>query len=138
MEDFQQISRNQDRWFHQQVQPVVKGYVEGLKENPFLRKPLEKKLSGYYSLRSKRFRIISTIDGDNHVIQIRYVGRRRDVYELLRELLSREKDAYFRVGAFTVAPETRRHPPGCPIVAGIRVLRMGRSFTQSYTDFSFV
>jgi len=59
MEGFQQISRNQDKSFHQPVQPIVKGYVEGLKENPFLGKPLEKELSGYYPLRSKKLRPVS-------------------------------------------------------------------------------
>ena len=93
MEGFQQISRNQDKSFHQPVQPIVKGYVEGLKENPFLGKPLEKELSGYYPLRSKKFRIIDTINADDHVIQIHYVGHGKDAYELSRELLSHEKDA---------------------------------------------
>ena len=93
MEGFQQISRNQDKSFHQPVQPIVKRYVEGLKENPFLGKPLEKELSGYYPLRSKKFRIIDTINADDHMMQIHYVGRRKDVYELSRELLSHEKDA---------------------------------------------
>ena len=74
MEDFQQISRNQDKSFHQPVQPVVNGYVEGLKENPFLGKLLEKEFSGYYSLRSERFRIIYTINADDHMIQIHYVS----------------------------------------------------------------
>ena len=90
---YSQTSRNQVTSLHPQVKPVVKGYVERLKEDPFLGKPLEKELSGYYSVRSKRFRIIYTIDDDNHMIQFHYVGRRKDVYELFRELLSREKDA---------------------------------------------
>ena len=89
---YSQTSRDQVRSLHPRIKPVVKGYVERLKENPFLGKPLERELSGYYSLRSKRFRIIYTINDDNHVIQIYYVGHRRDVYQLFRELLSREKD----------------------------------------------
>jgi len=90
---YSQTSRNQVRSLHPQVKPVVKGYVERLKENPFLGKPLEKELSGYYSLRSKRFRIIYTIDDDHQMIQVHHVGHRKDVYELFRELLSRKKDA---------------------------------------------
>ncbi|MGE5311348.1 MAG: type II toxin-antitoxin system RelE family toxin [Nitrospirota bacterium] len=54
---------------------------------------MEKELSGYYPLRSKRFRIIDTINADDHVIQIHCVGHRKDAYELSRELLSHEKDA---------------------------------------------
>jgi mRNA interferase RelE/StbE len=73
------------------VKPVVKGYLEKLKENPFLGKPLEKELSGYYSLRSKRFRIIYWIDHSHKLIQVHYVGHRRDVYELFREVLHRER-----------------------------------------------
>jgi mRNA interferase RelE/StbE len=90
---YSQTSRNQVSSLNPQVKPVVKGYVERLKENSFLGKPLEKEVSGYYSLRRKRFRIIYTIDDDNHMIQVHYVGHRKDVYELFRELLSREKDA---------------------------------------------
>jgi len=44
-------------------------------------------------LNSLKFRIIDTINADDHMIQIHYVGRRKDVYELSRELLSHEKDA---------------------------------------------
>ena len=90
---YSHTSRDQIRSLHPQVKPVVKGKVERLKENPFLGKPLEKELSGYYSLRSKRFRISYRIDHDNHLIQVYYVGHRRDVYQLFRELLSREKEA---------------------------------------------
>ena len=89
---YSRTSRNQIKALHPQVTPVAKKYVERLKENPFLGKSLEKELSGYYSLRSKRFRIIYTGDHDSHIVQAHYVGHRRDVYELFRELLDIKKE----------------------------------------------
>jgi len=47
---YSQTSRNQVSSLNPQVKPVVKGYVERLKENSFLGKPLEKELSGVIAL----------------------------------------------------------------------------------------
>jgi mRNA interferase RelE/StbE len=85
---YSQTSLDQIRSLHPRIKPIVKAYVQQLKENPFLGKPLEKELSGYYSLRSKRFRIIYRIDHQNHTVQIYYVGHRKDVYELFKEFLT--------------------------------------------------
>ncbi len=90
---YSQTFRDQMRSLHPKVTPVVKGYLEKLKENPFLGKPLEKDLSGYYSLRRKRFRIIYRLDHSHKLIQVHYGGHRRDVYELFREALNRERKA---------------------------------------------
>ncbi len=58
-----------------------------LKENPFVGKALEKELSGYYSLKSKRFRIIYKIVHQSHIVQIHYIGHRKDIYEIFKDIL---------------------------------------------------
>jgi len=82
---YSQISRNQIRSLHPQLKPVVKRRVQELRENPFSGKPLEKELSGYYSLKAKRFRIIYKIIHESNTVQIHYVGHRRDIYEILKD-----------------------------------------------------
>ena len=83
-------SREQIRSLHPQIKSSIKGHIQKLRDNPYSGKPLEKELSGYHSLRTKRFRIIYKIDHDKKIGQIHYVGHRKDVYELLRKLLSNE------------------------------------------------
>jgi mRNA-degrading endonuclease RelE of RelBE toxin-antitoxin system len=70
------------------VKRAIKAQTQKLKKNPFLGKALERELAGYHSLRTKRFRIIYKIDQKNGIIQIHYVGHRKDVYELFKEYLS--------------------------------------------------
>jgi len=79
------------RSLHPRIKPLVRKHIEGLKENPFLGKPLERELSCHYSLRAKKFRIIYDIDHEKHIIRIHYVGHRKDIYELFRQWLSTEQ-----------------------------------------------
>jgi len=58
-----------------------------LKDNPFTGKALEKELSGYRSLSAKRFRIIYKILQKENAVQIHYVGHRKDIYEILKEII---------------------------------------------------
>jgi len=81
-------SRKQIRSLHPQIKSSIKAHILKLTDNPYSGKPLEKDLSGYHSLRTKRFRIIYKIDHDNKTVQIHYVGHRKDVYELFQEWLS--------------------------------------------------
>lgn len=84
---YSQTSRHQVKALHPRSRSIIKTQIDYLKENPYLGKALEKELSGYHSFRIKRFRIIYKIDDNAHIIQIHYVGHRRDVYDLLREAL---------------------------------------------------
>ena len=52
-------------------------------------KLLEKDLAGYLSIRTRRFRVIYRINPDDHIIEIHYVGHRKDIYELFRETLEK-------------------------------------------------
>ena len=47
-----------------------------------MEKSLERDLSGYRSLRAKRYRIIFKIGEEDHSVEIHYVGHRKDIYEL--------------------------------------------------------
>ena len=84
---YSSTSFKQIRSLHPSMKPVVKARIQELQEEPYLGKALQRELSGYYSYRAKRFRIIYKIDGQNKTLQIHHVGHRRDVYELIREML---------------------------------------------------
>ena len=84
---YSHTSREQARSLNPFIKPIVKRRIEEIRQDPFLGKPLERELSGYYSYRVKRFRIIHKIDVTGKSVQIHYIGHRRDVYELFKELL---------------------------------------------------
>ena len=85
---YSKTSRNQIRSLHPQIKRIIKAHIEILREEPFLGKALEKELSGYRSLRTKRYRVIYKVDHPRHIIQIHHVGHRKDVYELFKDLLA--------------------------------------------------
>jgi len=81
-------SRQQARSLHPSIKTVVKKRIEELGKDPYFGKPLERELAGYYSYKAKRFRIIYRIVPSSQMVQVHYVGHRKDVYELLREMLA--------------------------------------------------
>jgi mRNA-degrading endonuclease RelE of RelBE toxin-antitoxin system len=86
---YSETSWKQIRKLHPQIKPVVKSKIEKLQENPFSGKWLEKELSGYISMRAKRFRIIYKIRDNDQTVEIHYVGHRKDIYELFKEAISK-------------------------------------------------
>ena len=86
---YSETSMKQIRKLHPQIKPVVKSKIENLQENPFDGKGLEKELSGYLSMRAKRFRIIYKIRGNDQAVEIHYVGHRKDIYELFKEAIAK-------------------------------------------------
>ena len=86
---YSQTSREQIRSLHPQIKPIVKTRIQKLRESPYLGKALERELSGYYSLRTKRLRVIYKIDHMNHIAQIHYIGHRKDIYEVFKEFLAK-------------------------------------------------
>ena len=86
-------SRQQAGSLHPSIKAVVEQRIEELSKDPYLGKPLERELSGYYSCKAKRFRIVYRIDPSSQMVQIHYVGHRKDVYELLREMLAEKHRA---------------------------------------------
>jgi len=81
--------RKQIRKLHPQIKPVVKLKIEKLQENPFFGKWLEKELSGYLSMRARRFRVIYKIRDDDQTIEIHYIGHRKNIYELFKEAIAK-------------------------------------------------
>jgi mRNA interferase RelE/StbE len=87
---YSETTRKQIKKLHPQIKAVVKTKIEKLQENPFSGKQLEKELSGYLSLRAKRFRIIYKIRDHNQTIEIHHIGHRKDIYELFKESIAKE------------------------------------------------
>ena len=86
---YSETSRKQIRKLHSQIKPVVKSKIEKLQENPFSGKWLEKELSGYLSMQAKRFRVIYKIRDNDQIVEIHYVGHRKDIYELFKEAIAK-------------------------------------------------
>jgi mRNA interferase RelE/StbE len=86
---YSETSRRQIRKLHPQIKPVVKSKIEKLRENPFSGKWLERELSGYLSMRAKRFRVIYKIRENEEAVEIHYVGHRKDIYELFKEAVAK-------------------------------------------------
>jgi mRNA interferase RelE/StbE len=82
---YSETSRNQIKKMHPHLRPLIKSKIEQIREEPYSGKFLERELSGYLSMRSKRYRIIYKIFEDEKVIQIHYVGHRKDIYEQFGE-----------------------------------------------------
>ncbi len=82
---YSKTAREQIRTLHPDLKPHIKSKIEQISEHPFIGKFLEKDLSGYLSLRAKRYRIIYRVGEDKHIIEIHYVGHRKDIYELFSE-----------------------------------------------------
>ena len=87
---YSETSREQIKSLHPQIKLTVKSHIKILKDNPYVGKVLERELSGHYSLKTKRFRVIYEIDHQNHIVQIHYVGHRKDIYEVFKNFLTNE------------------------------------------------
>ena len=83
-------SRDQIKKLHLQIKAAVKSRIKTLQENPFAENWLEKDLSGYLSIRVKRFRVIYRINEDKRIVEIHHVGHRKDIYELFKESLLKD------------------------------------------------
>jgi len=74
---------------HPETKKLIKAALHELRQNPFLGDDLQEELSGFKSYKSKRYRIIYNFDEDENVIQVYYIGHRRDVYDQFRFLLNK-------------------------------------------------
>jgi mRNA interferase RelE/StbE len=73
---------------HPENKKLIKKALTELKQNPYVGKDLQEELSGFKSLRLKHYRIIFNINEEKNFIQIYHIGRRKDVYEQLKRLLT--------------------------------------------------
>ena len=87
---YSRTSRDEIKLLHPAIKPVIKSRIRKLSDNPYSGKALERELSGYFSYRVKRFRIIYKIDEPNRNLEIHHIGHRKDIYELLNKVLRGE------------------------------------------------
>ena len=82
---YSETCRHQIMKLHPEIKTIIRSRLDILIQDPFAGKRLERELSGYYSLRARRFRIIYRINEDVNIIEMHHVGHRRDIYELFAE-----------------------------------------------------
>ena len=73
---------------HPENKKLLKQALIELRRNPCTGKDLQEELSGFKSLRLKRYRVINIVNEDEKYIEIYYVGRRSDLFEQFRRLLT--------------------------------------------------
>ena len=73
---------------HPENKRQLKQALNELRQNPFTGKDLQEELFGFKSLRLKKYRVIYTVSEEANYIEIYYIGRRSDVYEQFRRLLT--------------------------------------------------
>ncbi len=75
--------------FHTESKKLIKTALNELSQNPFLGDNLQEEVSGFKSYKSKRYRILYNLNEDENVIQVYYIGHRRDIYDQFRLLLNK-------------------------------------------------
>ena len=73
---------------HPENKKQLKQALNELRQNPYTGKNLQEELFGFKSLRLKRYRVIYSVSEEEIYIEIYYIGRRSDVYEQFRRLLT--------------------------------------------------
>jgi len=82
---YSETARNLIRKLHPDLKSIVRARLNKIAEEPYIGKPLVKELSGYFSLKAKRYRIIYKIQEGSQEVQIHYLGNRKDIYQLFKE-----------------------------------------------------
>jgi len=82
---YSETSCNLIRKLHPELKSIIRARLKEISDNPYSGKPLVKELSGYFSLRAKRYRIIYKIEEEGQEIQVHYIGHRRDIYQSIKE-----------------------------------------------------
>ena len=75
--------------FHPENKKLIKAAIKELQQDPDAGRDLQEELSGFKSYKSKRYRIIYKLNEEERVIEVYYVGHRRDVYDQFRILLNK-------------------------------------------------
>ncbi len=74
---------------HPEIRKAAKAALQELALNPYLSKKLQAELSGFWSLRFLRYRIIYRVDVQQKIIVIWAIGHRRDIYEAFNEYVTK-------------------------------------------------
>ena len=75
--------------FHLESKKIIKAALIELRQNPFLGDDLQEELAGFKSYKSKRYRILYNLNDNESVIQVYYIGHRKDIYDQFRLLLNK-------------------------------------------------
>ncbi len=71
-----------------EVKRIVRSAIDGLRNDPYKGSELAGEFAEYRSLKPRHYRVIYRFDEQESFLEIYHVGHRRDVYEILRRLLS--------------------------------------------------
>jgi len=72
---------------HPDIKKQLKAILKTLYDTPHLGKALQGELIDLRSLKMKRYRTIYQIDDHNKTIIVYAIGHRRDIYEIIAELI---------------------------------------------------
>jgi mRNA interferase RelE/StbE len=75
--------------FHPENERLIKAAIKELRQDAHSGDDLQEELSGFKSYKLKRYRILYRINEEENVIEVYYVGHRKDVYEQFRLLLNK-------------------------------------------------
>ena len=73
---------------HPENKKLIKLALYELSQALYSGHDLQEELSGFKSYRSKKYRILYRVNKDEYIIEIYYIGHRKDVYEQFRRLLN--------------------------------------------------
>lgn len=72
---------------HPDTRKQIKATLAELIQTPHRGKALQNELAGFRSLKIKRYRIVYQVDDPGRTVVIYAVGHRRDIYEVISELV---------------------------------------------------
>ena len=74
---------------HPENEKLIKSALNEIRGDPHSGHDLQEELSGFKSYRLKRYRILYMVNEEKDVIEVYYVGHRKDVYAQFRRLLNK-------------------------------------------------
>jgi mRNA-degrading endonuclease RelE of RelBE toxin-antitoxin system len=72
---------------HLESRKTVRQALDQIRRNPYSGHDLQEELSGFKSVKSKRYRVIYKVEERSSSVDVYVVSHRRDVYEQFRALL---------------------------------------------------
>jgi mRNA-degrading endonuclease RelE of RelBE toxin-antitoxin system len=73
------------------IKKLIRAALNEIARRPSAGKELQEELTGFLAFKTKRYRIIYTVDPPpRETIRVHAVGHRREVYELFSELMRRK------------------------------------------------
>ena len=79
------------RCLHPEIRKQLKTGMMELAEKPYNGKFLQNELSGFWTYKIKRYRIIYKIDHNSKLLKVYMVGHRRDIYNLFSKLIQKTR-----------------------------------------------